>query len=518
MKSDELLDAIGQAKDEYVLDAAKKPRRRKLLSSIAACLVLVLGINLLLGGLGGQAGGGGDSDLVYMNYMGPVLPLTIQGDAQGITASRSITFDFSPYRTYQESYENNGEIHTYDRYDSEALVTDSYVLENTSGQDQTVTLLYPFAGSMREVWQHPSLTVNGTAVSAQLHPGPYSGGFTGGWGSDQEGTINVQSLDSFAGYVELLSSGAYLDMAFDAFPSLDIPVVVYKLHDYVYSETTEDVNPTLSMDFYIDYEKTYVLSYNMNGASFNRDTGFCSRRISSIEYRPNVAPEFQYPEAGYVIVLGDDLEDYTIQGYRDGGCDPGEELNDLGCTVTRYETTLEEVMGQLLGIFMEESFRQLESQDMYQIVETVPMELYQGLSAELLMTYGFLGEMPVQRYDTGMLEDIFSGMYTDGRVLYLSTDVTIPQGACVTVAATMTRDGSIDYVGDDVGKEGYDMATMLGSKLQFTGQTASIAGFREIEIVGQNFGFDPDNGVTTVALDLTQAHYWMEVRKYKADG
>jgi hypothetical protein len=33
-----------------------------------------------------------------------------------------------------------------------------------------------------------------------------------------------------------------------------------------------------------------------------------------------------------------------------------------------------------------------------------------------------------------------------------------------------------------------------------------------VELVRQNFGFDVDGGVTTVALDPEEAHYYLEVR------
>jgi len=273
------------------------------------------------------------------------------------------------------------------------------------------------------------------------------------------------------------------------------------------------------MNFYIDYEKTHVFSYGMNGASWNHESGYCSRRKSGIEYRPNVAPERQHPDDGYVILLGDDLERYTLQGYRDGGCDEGEELNDVSCTVTRYETTLGEILAQLLENSLNETVLQMDSLLTGKVsTEQMPIrDLYMGLTAELLFSYGILGDTPVERYDTGMLEDIFSGVYSNGRVIYLSFEVTIPAGERITVEAAMRKEASVDYIGRDKDKDGYDMATRLGSDLVFTGQTASISGFDEIEIVDQNFGFDLANDITSVMLDLAQEHYWMQIRKVRAE-
>ena len=525
MKTDELLDAIGEARDEYVYDVRngkvmKMPGWARWTSAIAACLVLIIGVTQFFGRMGANGGSGSDGDLSYMHYVGPVLPLTVQGDPTGIKSNRNVNYDFSPYYTVQNTYENSkGEMVPYDHYDSSALVTDSYVLQNTSGEDKAITMLYPFIGDMREWEMYPSISVNGEAVSTVMHPGPYSGGFEGVWGSNEAGTVNLKFPDSFEDYQELLGTDAYLNSAFDDFPELDQKVYVYRLHDFVYSETTEDVNPTLSFTFYIDYEKTTVMSYGMNGASWDRESGYCSRRKGAIEYRPNVAPELQYPDDGYVILLGEDLESYTLQGYKDGGCDEGEELNDLGCTITRYETTLGEIMNALLEDYLDESILQMDSLLSGEVsVDDMPVkDLYLGLAAELLCSYGIIGDTPMERYDVGMVEDLFSAALVDGRIIYLSFDVTIPAGESVMVEAAMLKDASIDYVGKDKGKDGYDMATKLGSNLTFTAQTASICRYEEIEIVAQNFGFDPENGITSVALDPNQDHYWMQVRKIKTE-
>ena len=524
MKSDDLLDAIGEARDEYIEDVRTAKKRTpgwvKWSSAVAACLVVAIGVGLFFGGMGGNAGSGSDGDLNYMYYVGPVMPLTVQGDPTGITASRNVNYDFSGYESWQESYENSkGEMVSYDRYSSQTLVTDSYMLRNQSDDDQTVTLLYPFTGDMREWEYYPSITVDGEEVATTMHPGPYSGGFEGAWGSNEAGTVNLNPLECFEDYQTLLATDAYLNSAFDEFPELNQKVYVYRLHDFVYSENTEAANPTLSFTFYIDYEKTTVMSYGMNGASWDRESGYCSRRKGGIEYRPNVALERQHPDDGYVILMGEDLTEYTLQGYEDGGCDKGEELNDLGCTITRYETTLGEILDTLLENHLEESILQMDSLITGKVsVEDMPVkELYLGLAAELLCSYGIIGDTPMERYDVGMVEDLFSAAMVDGRIIYLSFDVSIPAGESVAVEATMVKDASIDYIGDDKGKDGYDMATTLGSNLTFTQQTASISRYDQIEIVAQNFGFDPANGITEVTLDLSQPHYWMEIRKVKMD-
>ncbi len=520
MKADELIEIIGETDDRHILDADKRISRRAprwakyTAAAIAVCLCLVIGSICTFRHPGGRAGAGGDTDLHYMYYTGPVLPLTVQGESNGITAARNIDFDFSPYISVEQSYEDNGITHSYLHSDSESLVTDRYTLYNETGTAQTLRLLYPFVGNLDGTDYWPTITVDGIAAKTALHPGPYSGGFQGvlGGSSAETGSVNLKPLDCFEGYEALLSDNSYQASAFDAFPALDQTVTIYRLHDFIYSADSEAGNPSLSMEFYIDYDKTMVFSYGMNGASYDRDSGYCARRKGAIGYRPNVDKQRQHPDDGYVILLGEDIESYALQGYRNMGCHAGEELDDLGCTVTRYEATLGEILQALFTHFLIE-YRSVQDALNAPPTETYSMDLYMDLTAELLYSYGMLGESPVQRYDTGILEDIFSAVLSHSRVIYLAFDVTIPAGGIVTIEAAMRKDGSTDYAGRDKGKDGYELATQLGSALKFTMQSASITHYDAIEIVNQNFGFDLENSCTEVQLDLSQAHYWLEIAK-----
>ncbi|MBQ9858019.1 MAG: hypothetical protein IJO77_03365 [Oscillospiraceae bacterium] len=502
MNSDDILDVIGCTEDKFVKDAKNKiirfPAWAKALT--AACIILIIGIGFFRNlGMGGSAGGGADHDLVYMSYEGPRLPLTLSEENDNITAERNINFDFSPYMPYKESFDDGtGEIYTYTHYDSKAIVRDRYILTNTTNEDITVKAYYPFMGTISQSESFPEIFVDGTVVEASINAGPYIGDFMGVWGGENQeyGSENLRPLGSFEGVEQRLSDGTYQNSAFDDFPSLDIPVVVYKMHDYVYTTNEDAGNPTLQMSFYIDYDKTSILTYGFNGGTRNTETGYSAHHNGAIEYRPNADPRFQHPQDAYLVVVGDDIGEYTIQGYEDGGCDKGEEVDDLGCTITRYETTLGKF---LYGIIKEDQ-------------TDIDTDLLLSLVAELITSHGPLGEN-VSRYDWGDLDIIIAEAKNHGRVIYFEFDVTIPAGGTVTVSAIMPVSASIDYVGDDKGRDGYDMATVLGSNLNFTSQTASISNYEEIEILAQNFGFDLLIGNDSVELDLNTPHYWMEIRK-----
>jgi len=58
---------------------------------------------------------------------------------------------------------------------------------------------------------------------------------------------------------------------------------------------------------------------------------------------------------------------------------------------------------------------------------------------------------------------------------------------------------------------GYDILTKPNSDVEFSSMTVSISSPEKVDIVRQNLGFDPENGVSTVTLDLNELHYYFEV-------
>ena len=107
------------------------------------------------------------------------------------------------------------------------------------------------------------------------------------------------------------------------------------------------------------------------------------------------------------------------------------------------------------------------------------------------------------------------------RVCYLQAQLTIPAGGSVTLSAVMTKPASFDYYcahTENQGVYGYDMVTRLGSTLTFTGQSATLEDRGQIEIVRQNFGFDLEQSVSTVTLDMDVEHYYLEVKRLTQIG
>ena len=554
MKAERLFRILGLVDESLIEEAvsASSPaavqRRhpwRRLLAA-AACLAVICGGAYLAGTLrmGGRAGAGGSGHSeasTFMSYAGPVFPLTTAEETSSITAERNITLDFAPWipawlsneemladRTWLTEAERQEALAQYDelypeggrwRSSDDILVTDAYTLANPSQEDQTVTLLYPFATSLNDLGRlTPTLTLDGSELETALHVGAYSGGFEGVWdgtiGGDPEGSVNLDYADSWENYKNLLSDGTYLANALGAGPDVSgIPVTVYKFTDPYGPLKDEEAgvpNPSLQVGFDLDYSRTAVLTWGFDSGNFDRENGTMIQGFSIPQ-----PGERGYGEDVYcLLVLGEDIQNMTTGGYVTGGADPDTEpLEGCGVTVERYESDLDTMLREILAPLWQELRQNTYEQDGAEL--DVDFETWYRAVLEYLLAYGILSPSGAERYGAGRLEDIVSDVDTIDRVCWLEAEITIPAGDSVTLSASMTKEASYDFYcahTENQGVKGYDLVTALGSTLDFTGQTASLVNTENIEIVRQNFGFDLEAGITEVALDPAEPHYYLEIR------
>ncbi len=501
-REQKLFDAITEIRDDLIERAQDLKINSAHIkwgswSIVAACAVLVV----CLGGImfwqnlfpfSGSAGSGGsghaDDSSVFMSYAGPVFPLTLAEADDKISASRNIAYDFS--LADEDSLRVWG-----------AQVRDSYVLSNHLEQERAISILYPFAGSFNELAeQMPIITVDGEIVSPTLHPGGYSGGFTGVYGAnDPDGSSNIRQLDSWEGYKALLESGSYQAGAFAAYPVLDQQVTVYSFTDFE-APLDEFDAATQAITFTINPEKTTILTYGFNGGNYGED-GW--RRLSY--FVPNETRRESNEK--YLVVIGDDIGEYTLQGYKNGATEKGNELDDVSVTITRTKRVMSEVLDSIIKNFL----------SMYGGDQglAVSEELFLGAVSEFMLKYGALSDAVRDRYKFGMLEDMIIETKNLDRVFYLEFPVTIPAGGDASIIASLHKQPSYDFHGagsDNVGIQGYDMVSRLGSNLDFETVAAEVTSIENIEIVRQNFGFDLSSGITEVNLDPAIEHYYLEIR------
>ena len=552
-KSQRLFEAMSQLSDEKIDEgAAYTPKKKfhwKRWTALAACLaILVVGVGGITGlipifRIGGSAGGSGaDGASTFMSYAGPVFPLTLGETNDSITAQRDIALDFAPWvprwvsneaeasgRSWLTQEEQQDVLEQYNEwfpeggryeYDSHILVTDAYALTNTSQEDQTVTLLYPFASSLGELgWTRPTLTADGQELETELYVGAYSGSFEGAWGGtlfegEEGGSVNLDYAESWEDYKALLADGTYQANALGAGPDVSgIPVTVYEFTDPYGPQADEEEgvpNPSIRVGFDLDYDQTTILSYGFHAGRYDREGGSMIQGFSIPD-----ETDSRYGRTFYLLVVGEDVENMTIGGYVTGGTDPDtQELEGCGVTVERYKSDLDTMLREILTPVWEERSQDTYQQDGAEL--DVDFDTWYRAFLEHLLAYGVLSSSGTERYSTGYLEDLVSDVRSIDRVCWLKAEITLPAGASVTVRAQMNKEESYDFYcahTENRGVSGYDLVTALGSNLVCTGQRATLEDRGQIQIIRQNFGFDLEAGIRTVTLDPAVEHYYLEVKR-----
>lgn len=465
MKKETLMDAVGHVDDSLIDTAAQSEKRRggrhwKRWTALAACLALVVtGIALFprMGVNSSETPGMGANG--NYSYKGPILPLTIDGNGEGVSAEREITLDFS-------------------NSPSRVDVTDCYTLRSESEEPITVKLCYPFAGQLRELdRQRPELRIDGQAADAVLRVAA----------SGQEG------LEHWEDYEKLLADEVYL--AGEHANLSDISVIVYRFDDpWGPEESNEIPNPTIRAEFTLDFKKTAVLSYGFHGGRNDLEAGEMGRSFSIP--RPI---EAGYGESRYLIVLGEDIGNLTVKGYATGGWTTTQSV-ESGVDVARYESDLGTVLRDISDLmYQAQSDSEKEGNGEREAWYALLCDAIAGQDTESIYN------------QEGMLEE--RGFAYADQLFWVETEVTIPAGGTVTLSFRMEKAGSCYTYngGRDNGSWAYELATLLGSDLRLTGQrTRLIQGDGGI-IGAQNFGFDPASGVAEVELDPAIDRYTLEM-------
>jgi len=495
VKEKKILEALSDIRDAYIEEARTTKLKKytspwKRIAAIAACAILVIAISGIFiienfYPFGGSSGGfGHDEGIDFLSYAGPVFPLTLADADNAISANRSLHYNFT--LPYADSIRVWG-----------ADVSDSYILANSAAEEKRIKAIYPFAGSFDKLYkQMPAIFIDGHAVSAALHAGGYA--ITLDDNDDAFIKLKMLHSSSWKDYKFLLEDGQYQRKAFAPYPVLSQRVTVYTFSDF---EAPQDYPAaTQAISFSIDPNKTSILQYGFNGGEIG-ENGF--RRYSY--FVPNVRKNGSSSKK-MLIVLGDDITDYSLQGYKTGDCSRGNELEGVLCTVKRSERILSELISEIVYDYFIHSD--------YNNDLTIPREMVAGLLSDFMQSV-VLTESGMLKYPSEMMEDFISEVLHRQRVFYLVFEAAIPAGESIHIKAEMFKEPSYDYTCSYKGSkgiQGYDMVTRLGSNLHFNSITAEIASFELIEIVRQNFGFDEASGISKVTLDPNVEHYYLEIR------
>lgn len=548
MKKEELFEAIGEIDDKLVLRKASKKKRKwkgfiTTAMVSAACLALVVGVITVANKTGGfgkvpvtsesgssepgsttpgtqtpiinengeylipsvNADGGCGSqegvdlaDYIDLNQagiapmsvedtndginLGPLMPMTFTSENGDVSADRDITYDFTDSPA-------NGI----------ATIVDEYVITNTSGEAQTLTYLYPYTGYRYDILANkPVVTVDGTATEPVIANGIYYGN------NIYDYTMPYNQFATTDDYHTLLEE----DVAGTA-PKADESVMndMVTVYEYGYLYVAEHEYPATLFGV----EKEYMDSV----------------------YTVNMSLLFEDEQYAYFGYLYEDEDDYKETGQFDHKAMLIFK-DEVPANITAYSGELTEENWDYVPVeeisietnVYECTFKELASE----LVDTelkgtayADDDAYKALFLDKLMI--MISDSVVYRNGANSETEYYLLSLYDLDLLlieaanpfgfYLLEDtVTVPAGGSVTIRFEYDKIGKYWEEPEDMyrGIFGYDNCPNLGTNITFTSQSATIADNGDIEIVEQNYGFDLENNIRNVELELDAERYYMYVR------
>lgn len=543
MKKEELFEAIGEIDDKLLLRKTSR-KKNKLKGFVittmaaAACLALVVGVAGLINKNGGSRkvpvttesdsqipvvnekgeylvpsldGGFGcdeGSDIEVVEYtdlnqagiaplsdassddginFGPLMPMTFTEVNGNVTADRDITYDFTDSPA-------NGI----------ATIVDQYVLTNTSSEAQTFTYLYPYTGYRYEILGNkPVVTVDGIEKMPAIENGIYK---------------DYTAYGEASSYLQLASTDDYHTMLNDdvagTAPKVDEGVMNEKVtvYEFGYPFEEEAVYPTKMCTL------VRVAKENMNSVyCVNMSLLYEDEMYVYYGYLYDEEEDFKETCMLYhkpmLIFMDDAPDDITaFNGYLNEETWDYMPDDEISVEVNVYECSFSELATELASTKLEgteyasdEEYKELFiDKMMIMISDSI---LYRRSGVELDTVYYMTGP----NCDLAWFVDEAWRPYG----FYLLKDtITVPAGESITIRFEYDRIGKYWEEPEEKYKGifGYDNTPNLGTNITFTGQSAAIADNGDVEIVEQNYGFDLENNIREVELELDVERYYMYVR------
>ncbi len=543
MKVEELFEAIGEIDDELVVCKSSKSKNKikgfiiQVMVS-AACLALIVGIagvlnknegtvkapttseselqmfvindegEYMVPSIDGGFGCDDSADIESAEYtdlnqagiapltdansddginFGPLMPMTFTEANGSITADRDITYDFTDSPA-------NGIV----------TISDEYVITNTSGEAQTLTYLYPYVGYRYEILENkPVVKVDGTDTMPAIHNGIYK---------------DIISYGEASSYLQLSSTDDYGIMLKDGVAGtvpkveesiLNDKVTVYEfgfpfevVAEYpsklcaMFRVAKENMNSVYCVNMSLLYEDETYVYY---GYLYEQEDNF--KETSLLYHKPMLifmdnAPEDIVAFNGY---LNEENMEYV----------PSDEIN---VETNVFECSIKELIMELANTKLEgtqytsdEEYKELFLEKLMIIISD--SIIYRRSDVDLGTEYFMIGANCDLAW---FVEDAWRpyGFYL------LKDTITVGAGESVTIGFKYDRIGKYWEEPEEMYKGifGYDNIPNLGTNITFTGQSAAIADNGDVVIVEQNYGFDLDNNIRQVELNIDVESYYMYIQ------
>lgn len=460
-------------------------------------------------------------DAFAYNYRSPMLPLTTDENSdilreEGIWLEREIHVDFQN-AIFPVWYDDARSL-----FPRIPKVTERYTIHNDSDQPRELRLFYPWLGSLYTSPSDdavPEITVNGEPNANPALPG--STIVLAGAPYDSYG-----SLSGWDAYEFLLSGGDYLRSTLEhpgEAALRDVPVSVYAVTGIQGSEELQDSAAVLSVDFTVSNpDRTLVLLSGFGGSIISGGNYHCDFRLD--ESRPSLP---------WIIVVGGEIETWSVTGYQDDPLTGERELPSLTAGLTRmspaadpdWEDNLAYVLGRCLDSWFEadDAHPLCTRENLYQASCDLFYHCYAGALDEALgRGEAGLEQLPSLTVQlSAHLNSLFDEAARQDRLLFedIRTGV-IPAGGTATVEITYYHYPAVN-VDTSAGAVppgqtllyGYDVATTLGSGLDFRSIRLEVTPYPDWDVLGQDTRLDPANGITQVELSPAVDRYCFTVRR-----
>jgi hypothetical protein len=445
---------------------SKKNPQKKVNTTWISFILVFICFSMIMGALF-NTNGSGSGD--FQTYSGPVLPLTSLSGADGIEVTRDVDFDFSPYLAPNDyTVVATGA----------AGITDAYVLTNTTGESKQLELVYGFQASFIDhPDEFPVISLDGEPIQPLLYPSV----------DTAELVRHARNYDDFS---RILEEQDFLTVALQKSEEFSIPVTAYHYTDLAYEGTEVAGHPMLTLKFSLD-ENTSVWAMGYDVAATDDDGREC------LMFRVDRGEAWLFTAGGKLI-------DPEFGGNRDYNITEKSAIAGVTFQQEIFEANLYDMIRQMA-----------QDYDYSTILDYT----YTYLTPEILID-GAVKRFPKEDsvIPYGMiqtLDGLFHEVITEPRMMYLVFPVTLEPGQSMAVEASYIQEPCYDIGGPKHKREGYELATKLGSDLHFTDLGASLSHTESIELGKQNFGFDLEKGITDVALDLSVDRYYLEVKVKK---
>lgn len=420
---------------------------------------------------------------------GPLMPVTLAKANSFVTAQRDMTYDFSEVTKQSDGF---------------VAIRDSYEFTNSSDEDQEVTLLYPYLGTIYEMnnGSKPEVKVNGETVLADIQTGAYYGKDSFGYEQLLSFAHSTDEMDCIIGDVASHTEVKEVDEEL-----WNKKVLVYEFSDVKCAKDPAEYGAYAVKFKTDDYKNIYF--QDIGGVTY----------VDGYLYVGFYVEDVQNGDTPKIIFMdGKEPEDYSEQGYSYMEFFEQYEVDDVSASMTKREAAFGEVFEEVIA-----SNRTAKQWGEERTLSEQEQKLYEGFAAQIVSDVALRNAKDgdyddMSAYFSNSLSDIAYYAYTGTTLFLVKNEVTIPAGGSIRVEYEYLKQGMHELTCPEPDFNdcyGYDNAINMGTNMTFTKQVANIAEQGNIEIIDQNYRFDLAAGRKSVELELDAERYYMIVRMLK---